>query len=311
MRTEIIRTMETFAETVKTAMESYFAEGYQVQIQTIIKNNNLRLTGLAILDNENNLAPIIYIEPYFKDYQNGISIVEVCWEIIHTYEENRMEEDFDVTTVLDFDKAKDHICCKLINAEYNQDLLKNAPHVKIQDLALVLYIRVARDKRGLSTITVKNHIFECWDVAEQELFRMAMRNTQRQFACEVTSITNVLKKIFAEEIIQDEMENIFGIPAAEDEIPMYVATNHCKINGATVLCYEGFLREFANDINSDFYILPSSVHELLFIPAMADVDVAELKQMVQEVNDTQVARQDILSNNVYYYNRKLDRVEMM
>lgn len=311
MRTEMIRTMETFAETVKTAMEVYFSEGYRVQIQPVIKNNNLHLTGLTIMDNKSNLTPNIYLEPYFEDYRNGMSMVDVCWEIIHTYEENRVEEDFDVTTVMDFNKAKDHICCKLVNAKYNQDLLKNALHVKIQDLALILYIRVAHDKRGLSTITVKNHIFECWDVAEQELFRIAMRNTQRLFACEVSSITNVLKKIFAEEIAQDEMENIFGMPESEDVIPMYVATNHCKIYGATVLCYEGFLREFADDINNDFYILPSSVHELLFIPAMADVDVAELKQMVQEVNDTQVARQDVLSNNVYYYNRKLDRVEMM
>ena len=92
---------------------------------------------------------------------------------------------------------------------------------------------------------------------------------------------------------------------------MYVATNYEKLNGASVLLYPNLLRDFAEQIRSDFYILPSSIHEVIFVPESAGMDIEYMKTMVQEINVTQVADEEILSDNVYFYNRACDRVEMM
>ena len=112
--------------------------------------------------------------------------------------------------------------------------------------------------------------------------------------------------------LDDECANEFFdmIAGAEDEVPMYVCSNTSKINGAGVILYDGLLKEFADRVDNNFYILPSSIHETLFIPDAGDVDVNYLKQMVRDVNTTQVAPDEILSDNVYYYDRLTDRVEM-
>ena len=97
----------------------------------------------------------------------------------------------------------------------------------------------------------------------------------------------------------------------DSAFPMYVATNVSKLNGACILLYDGVLEKFAEKIGGDFYILPSSVHEVLFVPANGDMDARYLIQMVREVNATQVAPDEVLSDNVYLYHADKDFVEMM
>jgi len=101
------------------------------------------------------------------------------------------------------------------------------------------------------------------------------------------------------------------MPEMDDLIPMYVCTNTSCMNGAGTIFYDGLLREFAEQVKSNIYIIPSSVHETLLIPAEYRMDASELKDIVRCVNGTELAPEEILSNSVYFYNRKLDRVEMM
>ena len=104
-----------------------------------------------------------------------------------------------------------------------------------------------------------------------------------------------------------EMDSVY-----EDNMdPMFVATNSKKVNGAGVILYDGLLRTFAEKIGGDFYILPSSVHEVIFVPANGDIDARYLIQMVKEVNATEVSPDEVLSDNVYMYHADEDRVEMM
>ena len=91
---------------------------------------------------------------------------------------------------------------------------------------------------------------------------------------------------------------------------MYVCTNASKINGAGVILYENLLKDFAQKVGADFYILPSSVHETLLIPVSDQFDVETLKAMVCEVNMTQVAPEEQLSDQVYLYSRECDQIRI-
>ena len=95
-----------------------------------------------------------------------------------------------------------------------------------------------------------------------------------------------------------------GMPEAMDSADMpqlYVATNDRKINGASVLLYDGVLEGFAEQTGGDFYILPSSIHEALFLPATPDVDENDLPEMVRGVNAGCLEPDEILSDNAYLY----------
>ena len=244
-------------------------------------------------------------------YKEGETMADVCQLIIRVYEEHKMNVDFDVASITDLGKVKERICYKLINAEHNQELLADTPYVRFHDLALIFYIVVSREEEEFGTVTVKNNLMQMWNVSVEKLLRMAIVNTQRMFRGKVESMFNVMTELLVDKLDEECANEFFDmIAGAEDEVPMYVCSNTSKINGAGVILYDGLLKEFADRVDNNFYILPSSIHETLFIPDAGDVDVNYLKQMVRDVNTTQVAPDEILSDNVYYYDRLTDRVEM-
>ena len=85
---------------------------------------------------------------------------------------------------------------------------------------------------------------------------------------------------------------------------MYVASNKERIHGAGVIAYPEFMEEAAKRLGGDFYVLPSSIHEVILIPDTPDVSVLELQGIVQSVNVEQVAPEERLSDHIYHYDSK-------
>ena len=296
--------MKTFAETVQRALELYYGNGVRVVINDVTKNNNVTLTGVTILKSGCNFNPTIYLEPYYADYKAGATMAKICRDIMAVYEEHRVLHSFDTSLVTDFNKARSNVCFKVINAEKNGELLKTVPHKKLLDLAVVFYIEVFQDKNGNGTILVQNQFLDMWDGIDSDtLYRLALSNTQKKYRGRICNMVTVMS-----EILDEEFANQFFELMLDGDAPMYVATNVQKWLGAGVVLYDNLLRTFAEHIGGDFYILPSSTHEVLFVPAYVGFDVEDLKQMVQEVNATEVWEEEFLSDNVYYYSMDEDRM---
>lgn len=306
-----IGTVKGFAVVIKSVMEEYFDNQANVSIQQVTKNNGLELTGITILEGASNIAPTIYLEGYFNDFCNGESMFNICERILRVYYENKVSDDFDISMVTDFSRAKNRICYKLVNAERNAELLKSVPHVFVADLAVIFFITVNADETGSATITVKNQFMDVWqNVTVDDLYKLALDNTQHLFRGRVTSMMSVLTELMEVELDKEYANKFFDM-VAEGDFPMYIATNTTKTNGASVILYKDLLKTFADKIGNDFYILPSSVHEVLFIPADASMDADYLRGMVREVNATEVSPEEYLSDSVYYYNSLLDRMEIV
>ena len=79
------------------------------------------------------------------------------------------------------------------------------------------------------------------------------------------------------------------------------------MNGAASMLFENELHELAENLGSDLYILPSSVHEVLAVSAASE-SPEELAEMVVQVNKEEVSLDERLSNQVYHYDRELRRV---
>ena len=88
-----------------------------------------------------------------------------------------------------------------------------------------------------------------------------------------------------------------------------ILTNTNRTNGAGVILYPNVLKEFAEEMGHDFYIIPSSIHETILLPMLGD-DWEALSQMVKEVNATQLAPEEVLSDHVYEYRRSKNVVSM-
>ena len=291
-------TYEAFLEKVKSEISRRFEDNYEVYIQKFPKNNGIVYDGLSIFNPECNLAPTIYLNPYYHWYLDGISMEAICENIIETYNERNPQKDFDTSFFTDYGKARSNIIAKLINCEKNQELLQKVPHFKFLDLAVVFQCMVNSNEDGVATILIHNHHLDFWNITPDELYTVALENTSRLFPYQMENM---------EELLKDSMP-MFPQEMQLQSCPLYILTNEMKLNGASVILYPKLIKKLANDFKSDFVLLPSSVHEWLLIPAESPENISMFSQMVTEVNDTQLSDEEKLSDHAYYYSRNMDMI---
>lgn len=306
-----IENVKDFAEVMKEMLEERMGMDTNVEMSNVSKNNGQVLVGLTIREKDVNASPTIYVEDFFERYRLGDPINDLCDEVVDIYRRNKLENDVDISVVTDFEKAKKDIRFKLINAACNSDLLAEVPHrIVFDDLALIYYVTVEQRVIGRGTVTIRNEIMESWHTDEQTLFNLASNNTPRLDKGSVRSISSVLMEMMEEKLDNENASELFDLVVGADDVPLYVCSNESKVFGAATVLYDGLLSSFGRKLGSDFYILPSSVHEVLFVPARDGIDVMELSQMVREVNSTEVSVQDYLSDSVYYYSLEDDVVSI-
>ena len=316
MNIGIINTVDLFADAIKVGFEEAHPE-CSVMVHKVTKNNDLILTGISIRSREVNIAPTIYMDDYYNDYKNGRPVMDIIAEIENIYNTYKLEHNFDVNSITDFNHVQGKICYKLVNKDKNKELLSDAPYIQFHDLAIVFYVVVSEDSDRTGTITVRNNLMEMWGNPDiNDLYRIAKNNTQKRYKGSVFNMIEIMGDIISHNVDNIEpniVDDFFEMNFTYEDnmIPMFVATNNKKVNGAGVILYEGLLKAFAEKIGCDFYILPSSIHEVIFVPANGNMDVRYLIQMVKEVNATEVSPSEVLSDNVYKYHANTDFVEIM
>lgn len=288
---EILKNWRKYDEYKKRLEEIY--DDVEVTMKTVTKNNGVSLTGIAISVKDKNETPIIYIDKAFCQYKAGkVSMEGVIQEIVEIYESSIIDNlpKSLLKSFYDFDKIKDKICFRLVNKELNLSLLEDTPHIIFQnDLAVIFYILVKNAEDGIQSITIKNSAMALWDIDTMQLYDLAAENTRRIFGIKLMTIGDMLGQQFLNDLIE--------------ESPMYVATNNECLFGANIMLYNDVLEEFADKIGMDFYIIPSSVHECIFVPLNNNMDVSEIIKMIFEVNTTAVADEEVLSYSVYIYTK--------
>lgn len=189
---------------------------------------------------------------------------------------------------------------QLVNAERNIERLQDVPGKKIADLVAIYITVVNNSEKGFTSYVLSNKCLEAVGISIEELDAAASRNTQRVGFVVKTMSEVILELIEMSDKIAAEMN---GGPR------IYVLTNSRGINGANILLYKEQLEKVAERIMGDFYILPSSIHELLAIPE-EDIDVKYLREMVKTVNDNEVLPEEILGYKIYKYSRKTGEIEV-
>ena len=290
-----LSTMKGFSTVVKRAIERAYPY-CNISLAPHMKNNGLTLLGLTITDMKYNLAPTFYLDSYFLDYKQGRSLESICERIIQMYEENRPDSSFPIEEYTTFDNISDCICYKLINYEANKTLLESMPYIPYLDLAIVFYLPIENDKLS-GSVNITNSLMKAWNVTSAyTLLDYAQENTEKNLGFRYGTMSEIVNSIFPPVSMKEEFLELL----TDDVPPIYIATNANNLYGSCCILYENALDIFAEMIGKNFYILPSSLHEVLLIPD-DDADAAVLTAMVQDVNVTSLSPDEILSNHVYYY----------
>lgn len=299
---------EDFCDYVQMSIKDHLPKEQQdakVTINSVMKNNGLTLHGVVVHPEGQSVAPTIYLEGFFKKYEEGADLDSVMDKIADTISEhlNTPDEFADVAqSYSNYDAVKDKIVMAVVNTAKNKELLSQVPHTEREDLSLIYKVVVGTGADGIGSITIRNEHMEQWGVTVDEIHEMAMKNTKEILPVTVQTMTEVMREMFGADGMPDEMaEMMFSDMPLNQQ--MFIISNKSKVNGAASMFYEDTLSELADRIGTSLYILPSSVHEVIAVST--DMGTPEtLAQMVQEVNGGQVAPEEQLSDHVYKFDAK-------
>jgi len=319
-----------FVEKVTDGVQKFLSSDVEVSVRDVRKNNGVCLKGMTIFGKESNLSPTIYLEPFYEEYENGKTLSDVVKEIVRIYEESKVNQNVNMDFFEDYEVMKKMLCCKLINYEKNKEILDDIPHLRYLDLALVCYCVYSNDFIGNGTIMIGNDYLKTWKVEKEQLLQTALENTEKVLGYQWIEMANMMREmlkvslrsgryggiVIEEELSEEMIEHITDrfidkMVSESRRGPMYVLTNQSKFLGAVSMLCDKALAEVAEEVDSDLVILPSSVHEVIIVPHVEERDFDILREMVREINGSQVEPQEVLSDNIYFYDRKEHKVTML
>ncbi|MCI8561659.1 MAG: hypothetical protein HFH03_11155 [Dorea sp.] len=287
-----------FVEAVEERMKEAVREDVAVCIHTAEKNNGTIRKGITLSQKDINISPTIYLEGYYQQFQCGSPLEYIISDILRLYHEVRFQKPWGEEKISDYSKVHDKIIYRLVNREANKKMLKDIPYIAYLDLAIVFCVLLEVTKYGTATIPVRKGHLDMWEVSGEELYRQASKNTARLLPDDLSSMSAVIEELSG--TLVDKAKEIN--PKYEDDV--YVLSNRLRSYGAAAILYEGCLEAIGMYLKSNYYVLPSSIHEVIVIPENMADSKEELSAMVAEVNRTQVDAEEVLSDRAYYYDRE-------
>lgn len=298
-----------FTKVLEQTIKDKLGEQYQVSIEAVLKNNGLTKDAILIKKADSNLAPNIYLEYFYERFCECESMDEISEEIINAYHEAITQKPQAIGDSFDFEMYRQKLFLRIVHFESNKKLLENVPHIPYLDLAITFHCMVSDHTMEMQFFTITNMLLKEWGISVNELYHIALENTQQLFPAHIDTLEHIMELLLWK---KDSYQSVFhntnfetelsNIPDSK-ELQMLVMTNQYGLNGAAVILYPNLLADLAKKLQSDLYLLPSSIHEFIVLPANDDL-YSDLSRMVSEVNTQEVSQDEILSNHVYFYDWK-------
>ncbi|MCB6992714.1 DUF5688 family protein [bacterium 210820-DFI.6.37] len=270
---------QVMAERIKDYLPPLF-HGYEARICTVRKVNQEKDTLLVMPGSASSekdgveTMPNLYLDDLYEEFQDCEDLDQVLRlssAMILQYTGSYPKEELDLA----LRNKKDAVVMNLINTERNRQLLASVPHKAFLDLSVIYRIILRQEDCGLSTILITNRLMEQMELDEEELDRLARENTERMFPLKLM-----------------EMSDAFC-----------VMTNEIKIHGATALLYRQTGKALTSAAGGSFFLLPSSVHEMIAVPE-GILTARELLYMLEEGNRSFGPESEVLSDSIYHYDQK-------
>lgn len=294
----------TFLETILCMTRKNFGETFTISLCQFMKINNRKKDALVIRErgNENQWNPVLYMEPYFTMYKQGKGMEECVMRMKKDYWESIKEgkqADMAGGMEKDWEQIKPKIYPFVISRLNNEELLESLVHREWLDLAVCYMVRL--DARIIySHFKISKNLCQSWGVDEEALYQQAMENMKKD-GYTVTGMESIIGELDPEQCHTEQRGE------TED---MYIVTNAVKWYGAAGLLRDVyFLCHKFGPMN--FYILPSSIHEIILVPDRGKWTAEEISGMVREVNKEQVLPEERLADHAYYYDWSKGKIQIV
>ncbi len=284
---------QRFIERVERSIMTYLPnpDGMSAEVREVHKNNGITLQGLTIKDENSNIAPTIYLEQFYDEYNQGSEFSEVMCDIVATYENHKkgVIPGFSLECL-----ENESIFGELVNARSNEQLLKDIPYKTVYDGRYAVIFRYQVDVSGTGgSVLITDDIAAIKGLSIDDLYKYATTNSGEQNTPKLQTMGSVLGAMFGDSSIDADVPNL------------YVISNETQHYGSFMIMRPETQKILMDNFDSDILFIPSSIHELLLMRYNNDIDVKAVNKMIQEVNQTVVDSEDILGDE-YFILRKTD-----
>ncbi|MBQ7076863.1 MAG: hypothetical protein IJM91_01850 [Lachnospiraceae bacterium] len=288
-----------FLHEVTNELSLRYINTAKVKLSSVTKNNGVTHDCAIITENDKNISESIYLSQFYDLMQrDNLSVSEICDRIIELHTSLKAPDYIDASFFLEYKNVKPQIAFKLVNLMMNKELLKEVPHIIYLDLAIVFLCLVDDPAFGRGSILIRNSHLEKWGKTVNDLYEDALNNSKSLMPYKLMGMDEFLNRYK----IRRELPYEESIPPLSGEVSnMYILTNDSQYFGASSLLYDNLLRNLAEQFKSSFFILPSSVHEVILFPTNNKDNLDAFNTMVREVNTYELRREDILSDHAYFY----------
>ncbi len=286
--------MEDFGVLLADSIKDRVGDEVSVEYTPVTKNNGVKHHAVLFRKEGTKISPTIYIDSCYDRYLGGETIDNLASEVINIYNDCLTDKDIDVSFFMDFSQVCEHLAFRAINYEKNKKQLENVPYRKFEDLAFIPICVLNNFEDQSGTVVINRQHLKIWEISEDELWENVYEHAGENYPASITGI---------EKYISDRT----GIDIGEVDSKVLVVSNEDLCYGAAEIFFPGVMPDIAKKLKSDVLILPSSVHETIVLPSSGDLGLDySFIDMVKEVNLTTLASEEVLSDNVYYYNAKED-----
>ncbi|MCD8096496.1 MAG: DUF5688 family protein [Lachnospiraceae bacterium] len=284
-------TYDRFLDLLEEEIRGRLLQGEQVRRVHVLKNNNVHLDGFSCMLPGRREQPTVYVNNFYRSSPDPGYIREIAQTVLSLQRESRALPGEEVKKLLESDRARELIYCRLISAARNTELLEQVPCKRWLDLAIVYYLKIPDHIIKNATALVHKEHMLSWGMTPEELHETAVRNMRREPA-----FFQPLEQLLGEYGLENKKSSL------------YVLSNSRKEYGAACILDPGVQRMCAERLGGDYYVLPSSIHEVILLPVADAPQDADLEEIVRTVNRRCVSREEYLSGNVYYYSTAEKRV---
>ena len=302
-------TKEELKDVVAKRVIDYLGEGFEDAKIEFYTQNVVNSTVEKIVIKHGVMSPAFNFDAIYEGVKcDGLepTMRTLSKSIKYAYETVSSDKQ-DLIDAINDQEGK-NIIFTLVNTKQNERLLKDIPHREFNDLSVIYRTIYTRGQEGFGSSIVDNKQAERLGKSESELFELARKNTRRIITPRIYNMYDLLKKYYMEMGVPEEVfDSMFQDTRNSGEC-LYVVTNDQKTYGSSALLYEDVLYYIAEELNSNLYIIPSSIDEIIVTKADEVISAEELSKMVYEVNGESLDIADRLSNQVYFFDRDTKKV---
>lgn len=265
-------------------------EEFYIEYNKVQKNNVNKEAYRLIPKTQKTCSPVAYCE----NFENCSDNTEIAKELINIWNKGKSYEIPDIEELGSREFILKNVYPKVV-ANTNNELIDGQHLVfkEFLDMFVIYYVNIGADNEGTASYNVQEKMIANAGIDMEELHSQAIKNLEKEVS--IKDMQDIIMNIIG---ITDESE--FDFSQVPEENQMLVLSKKDSMYGASVILCASVLEKLDSFWNGEFVILPSSVHECISVRSDG-FTLQEMKEMVMEINDTEVSPEDRLTDSVYVY----------